>query len=107
MNYYMPFNNYVPASSTGLLSKIFKGGLNWSTILTNTQKTLNIINQAIPVIKQAGPVMNNAKTMFRIMNEFKKVDTPIKKNKVNNDISTDKKVVKTQSYNNNNPVFFV
>ena len=53
MNYYMPF---VPqANTTGLLSKIFKNGINWSTILTNTQKTLNIINQTIPVIKQAKP----------------------------------------------------
>ena len=86
MNYYMPFNTYIPQAqaSTGLLSKIFRNGINWSTILSNTQKTLNIINQAIPVIKQAGPVVNNAKTMFKIMNEFKKVDTPIKKTNTNN-----------------------
>lgn len=77
MNYYMPFNTlpYQP-ENVGLLSRIFKNGINWSSILTNTQKTLNIINQTIPVIKQIKPVVNNAKTMFKIMNEFKKDDIP-------------------------------
>lgn len=78
MNYYLPYMTpYIGnTSSTGLLSKIFKNGINWSSFLTNTQKTLNIVNQTIPVIKQMKPVVNNAKTMFKIMNEFKKVDTP-------------------------------
>lgn len=77
MNYYMPFNAmpYQP-ESIGLFSRIFKNGINWSSILTNTQKTLNIINQTIPVIKQIKPVVNNTKTMFKIMNEFKKVEAP-------------------------------
>lgn len=77
MNYYMPFNTipYQP-ENIGLFSRIFKNGINWSSILTNTQKTLNIINQTIPVIKQIKPVVNNTKTMFKIMNEFKKEDVP-------------------------------
>lgn len=82
MNYYNPYMNFspaasIPAAKTGLLSGIFKNGLNWGSILTNTQKTLGIVNQAIPVIKQVSPVLKNAKTMFKIMNEFKRVDTPV------------------------------
>jgi hypothetical protein len=82
MNYYNPYMNFypyatMPAAKTGLLSGLFKGGLNWGSILTNTQKTLGIVNQAIPVFKQAAPVFKNAKTMFAIMNEFKRVDTPV------------------------------
>lgn len=104
MNYYFPYTN-MPTTSTGLLSKIFKNGINWSTILTNTQKTLNIVNQTIPLIKQAGPVMNNAKTMFKLMNEFKKVETPEKQKKIkktqNNEI-----IEKQESNNTNNPTFF-
>jgi len=93
----------IPTSSTGLLSKIFKNGINWSTILTNTQKTLNIVNQTIPLVKQVGPVVNNAKTMFKVMNEFKKVETP-----KNNTSKTIEKIDNTtnSSINNNNPTFF-
>ena len=77
MNYYFPYGTmpYIEnATKTGLLSRIFRNGINWGTILTNTQKTLNIVNQTIPVIKQMGPVVNNAKTMFKVMNEFKKTE---------------------------------
>ena len=111
MNYYLPYTNipYVTnTTKTGILSSIFKNGINWGTILSNTQKTLNIVNQTIPVIKQMGPVLNNAKTMFKIMNEFKKVDTPEKKAVVKEDLTkkietTDKQTVKIK---NNNPTFF-
>ena len=99
MNYYFPYMN-IPTSSTGLLSRIFKNGINWSTILSNTQKTLNIVNQTIPLVKQVGPVVNNAKTMFKIMNEFKKVETP-----QNNTKTKEVKETNTPIYNNN-PTFF-
>ena len=102
MNYYYPYMN-IPNSSVGILSKIFKNGINWSTILTNTQKTLNIVNQTIPLIKQAGPVINNTKTMFKIMNEFKKVETP------QNNIKKSNKEINEPTNtptNNNNPTFF-
>lgn len=77
MNYYNPyFMNYpTSTSSPGLLRSLLGGSsLNWSSILSNTQKVIGIANQAIPTIKQITPVMKNAKTMFRVMNEFKKVD---------------------------------
>ena len=112
MNYYLPFNS-IPyeTQSTGILSRIFRNGINWSSILTNTQKTLNIINQTIPVIKQVKPVVNNAKTMFKVMNEFKKVDTPEKKpeNKNTDNIkSANNTLNNTNNTNNtNNPTFFL
>lgn len=105
MNYYLPFNT-IPyeTQSAGLFSRLFRNGINWSSILTNTQKTLNIINQAIPVIKQAKPVVNNAKTMFKIMNEFKKVDAPIKNESKKQTIEqTNENNIKNQ----NNPTFFL
>lgn len=83
MNYYNPYYMMAPYTSlatapakTGLLSNLIGGirGISWGSILNNTQRTLGIINQAIPVVKQVTPVMKNAKTMFRVMNEFKKVD---------------------------------
>ena len=113
MNYYMPYGitPYIEGTrNVGLLSRIFKNGINWSTILSNTQKTLNIVNQTIPVIKQMGPVMNNAKTMFKLMNEFKKVEpTEPKQNKKNNIIkqnAIEKNIEPTTIKQTNTPTFF-
>lgn len=78
MNYYNPYFGIYPqaaASSSGLLGRLFGGGIKWSSLLSGTQKVLGVANQAIPVIRQISPVMKNAKTMFKVMNEFKKVDT--------------------------------
>ena len=81
MNYYpyymgIPYASFSPIAKTGGLKSLL-GGIKWSSILSGTQKTLGIVNQAIPIIKQAGPVINNAKTMFRVMNEFKKIDNSV------------------------------
>ncbi len=76
MNYYSPYFSYAPytaaPASKGILSSIFGGvkSFNWSGLLSNVQKTLGIVNQAIPMVKQVSPIVNNAKTMFKIMNEF-------------------------------------
>ena len=43
-----------------------KHRFNWSNILSNTQKTLGIINQAIPIVYQVRPLLNNARTLFKI-----------------------------------------
>lgn len=107
MNYYNPYFYSYPymsvAPKVGILSKIFGGKLTFGSILTGTQKTLNIVNQAIPLVKQAGPVFNNAKTMFKVMNEFKKVDNPVntKKEETSSSISNN-----IQENNQNNPTFF-
>ncbi len=85
MNYYNPYFNVYPyygmgaanianTANTGLFGRLF-GGLNLSSILSGAQKTLNIANQTIPLIKQVQPMMHNAKTMFKVMNEFKKFDS--------------------------------
>lgn len=107
MNYYNPYffsNPYTNITpKVGLFSKIFGGNLNFGSILSGTQKTLNIVNQAIPLVKQAGPVLNNAKTMFKVMNEFKKVETPIEIKKETENVSSNM----IAEYNENNPTFFV
>ena len=112
MNYYryytgIPYTTFSPVARGGLRSLF--GGIKWSSILSGTQKTLGIVNQAIPIIKQAGPVINNAKTMFRVMNEFKKVDSPqpnvvneIKNNQANQTVKVEANNVTKQ----NGPVFF-
>lgn len=109
MNYYFPYGTMPYIENTakiGLLSKIFRNGINWSTILSNTQKTLNIVNQTIPAIKQIGPIVNNAKTMFRVMNEFKKIDSPQESKKNNKIEKTKEKTNKEPDKNYNGPNFF-
>lgn len=117
MNYYNPYFGYpymsapTSSASTGLFGSLFKNGLNWSTILSGTQKTLNIANQAIPLVKQMTPVMKNAKTMFHIMNEFKKVDTPpttkdTESNNSKKEVNTNTESTRT-SHNEGGPTFFI
>ena len=102
MNYgpYMGFPYYSIPSSGGLFSRLFSN-ISLTGIINNTQKTLNIVNQAIPVIKQVKPVVSNAKTMFKVLNEFKKSDTNTSTVVTNNteNISTSNK--------NIGPTFFV
>ena len=110
MNYYNPYLYTYPymnvAPKVGLFSRIFGGNLSFGSILSGTQKTLNIVNQAIPIVKHAGPVINNAKTMFKVMNEFKKVETPTKNKKEDNlnEIKIEKNNENLQ--NENSPTFF-
>ena len=108
MNYYNPYY-FIPMSRMarpslfGVLRNSFRG-INFGGILNGTQRTLNIINQAIPIVKQVRPVMKNARTMFNVINQFKKVDEPNNLEKTNN------KNAHTNSIDNskvNKPSFFI
>lgn len=69
-NNFFPYQNINMPTQTarrGLLGGLFGlSKINWGSLLNNTQKTLNVINQAIPVYYQIKPIYNNAKTMFRV-----------------------------------------
>lgn len=87
-----------------LFSKSFglAKGINWSGILDGTQKTLGVINQAIPIIYQVKPVISNAKTMFRIADEIRKPNN----NTIN--ISNDSSTVNTSNNSDTNkPIFYI
>lgn len=92
MNYYNPYYMMAPIATArpslfGALSRgIGRGGFSLGSIINGTQRTLGLVNQAIPVVKQISPVVKNARTMFRVMNEFKKTDAPV--NTSNNSIDT-------------------
>ena len=118
MNYYNPYFYNMPGAvssgtGTGLFSRLF-GGLSFGRIISGTERVLNFANQAIPLVKQVKPIIGNAKTMFRVMNEFKKNEKPIN-NSVNNNINSNinnTKNTKNENYNteysnNNEPTFFM
>ena len=111
MNYYNPYFTMYPymniATRPGLFTRIATGlrNINFSSILSGTGRTLNVVNQAIPLVKQVKPVVKNAKTMFKVMNEFKKVNTPSSIKKTNNIKPT--KIEQNIPINTHNgPVFF-
>lgn len=58
----------------------------FSGLLNGASKTLGVINQAIPVFYQVKPIINNAKTMYRVAKEIN---------------SNDRKSTSTNSSNNN------
>lgn len=82
MNYYSPFYMMYPVARPSLFRTIRNSfrSINFGNILSGTQRTLNIVNQAIPLVKQIKPVVRNAGTMFKVMNEFKKTDAPWREN---------------------------
>ena len=126
--YNMPFvnpYNAVGAASAlprtgGLLSKLGLRNINFGNILTNTSKTLNVINQAIPVVKQVGPMFNNMKSMLKVASLFNDATTPSNNNtqsnntnksnnnRVNNEISGERNenTITNNSYSNS-PNFFI
>lgn len=119
MNYYNPYYGMYPymtnaATKTGIFSRLLGGlkGINFSSILSGTQKTIGIVNQTIPLVKQATPIVRNAKTMFKVMNEFKRVDTPStnkvkKENNITNNTVEDNKEVNKSNSLNDGPTFFL
>ena len=87
--YYYPRKNSIFSN--------FKG-IRWSTLLDGTQKTLSIINQAIPVIYQIKPLYQNAKTAFKVVNELKKD---------NNKENIKKENSRTKTCSSNGPTYFL
>ena len=105
MNYYPYYPLVQPRPS--LFGGIMRG-FNFQSILSGTQKALNFANQAIPLIKQAAPMVQNAKTMFRVINEFRKTDVPVVSNasKVSNDITSNNVTLESTVVQTGGPVFF-
>lgn len=98
--------------------------INWGGLINNTSKTLNVVNQAIPLVRQVGPMMNNMKSMLRIASIFKD-ETDVRPvinntkvsnkpntkpvNNTNNSIDIKKEIKQKEEYisNDNSPTFFI
>lgn len=116
MNFYNPYYYSLPTNlvqpKVGFLGKIFgKTGVSIGNFLSGTQKVLNIANQTIPLVKQVKPIIGNAKTMFKVMNEFKRVEIPnisVDTKNIENNINDDKNT-KSNEYltAQEGPTFFV
>lgn len=71
--------------------------LSLGKILTGLNKTLNFVNQAIPLYQQIKPILNNSKDLLNIINNINKEDNTPKE--------TIKEEIKKVS-SNNLPTFF-
>ena len=71
-----------PSQNTSILSLL--KNIKWGSILDGTSKTLNVINQAIPVVYQVKPIINNAKTLFKVANIMNEPVETKKEEKTNN-----------------------
>ena len=93
--------NY-PYPKVGLLSKFgnIAKGFSFSSFLDGTQKTLGVINQAIPIVYQVKPMLRNAKTMFKIADELSK---PSSEEAVETTVST----TSNNDVRSNKPVFYI
>jgi len=103
-NSFYPYSNI--GTKTGLFS-LFKGKINWSTLLNNTQKTLNIINQAIPVFYQVKPIWNNTKTIFKIIGAVKDDNKNTSNINKNNNVQNTNNYINNNYTNENTPNFFL
>lgn len=93
--------NY-PYPKVGLLSKFgnLAKGFSFSSFLDGTQKTLGVINQAIPIVYQVKPMFKNARTMFKIADELIK---PSSEEAVDEVVSTNS----NNEVRSNKPVFYI
>ena len=71
----------------------FLKNLKWGAFLDGTQKTLGVINQAIPIVYQVKPFIGNAKTFFNIANEISKTSSNIE--------------TVSESNKNHSPIFYI
>ena len=98
-----PYNSYV--GTQGLFSglKNLTKGVTLTGFLDGAQKTLGVINQAIPIVHQVGPMITNAKTIFKIADV---INTPEKTYNNSSDAGNNNvKIVSTPSQNK--PIFYI
>lgn len=97
------------ATRGGLLGKLGNAfgaikSLNWGGLINNTSKTLGIINQTIPLVRQVGPMVGNMRSMLKIASVFKdETDTPSQRN-INQNINTNMNSQTTYQNNNQNNI---
>lgn len=91
-------------------------GFNFTSLLNGASKTLGVVKDAIPVVKEVGPMMNNMRSMLKIASVFKdETDTTKKENTTSSNIAssntnsnnTTTQKVEYTNQTNNQPNFFL
>lgn len=71
---------------TGNTGGLFSGlkTFNFGNILTNTSKALGVVKEAIPIVKEVGPMVGNMRQMLKIASIFKDETETSTKSTTNN-----------------------
>ncbi len=99
--YFNPYINNMNMVNPSMMMRpkgtFFKSltNIKWSDILNNTQKTLNVINQAIPVYYQIKPIFSNIRSLGRLVTAFNENDNNYNQN------------IEKKESNSNSPTFFM
>lgn len=80
-------------------------GLTIGKVFSGISKSLNVVNQLIPIYREVKPVIGNAKNILNVFKEFN--DNSSKKGKNITTIIKKKDTLNIESTSNNNPVFFI
>ncbi len=102
----MPYTPYHGISrtifNTGGIRSLFRGfhNINWNGMLNNVSRTLGVVRDAIPVVKEVGPMINNMKSMIKIASIFKD-ETDTRKQTTNNKNTNNNQTKQKESSNNN------
>lgn len=94
-------------TASGIGKASLLGKINWTSLLTNAQKTLNVVNQAIPLYYQVKPVFSNIKALSKIGKELNKApinnqDSMVQNSDFQNNINNE-----SQNSAIPNPTFFL
>lgn len=85
-----------------------RSGLTLTKVIGGMSKTLNVVNQLIPLYKEAKPIISNAQNAFKIAKEFMIPDNNTvsvkSKSKTSPSLQTKNE---TSLQTSNRPVFFV
>ena len=96
-------------TNPSLISKLLnlKDTIKWSELLEGTKKTLDVVNQAIPIYYQVKPIISNAKTLFKVANVINNNTTEVIAENEEKDQSEIKEEVSTTSSKNNSHIFYL
>ena len=85
-----------PYANPSLISQSlnFIKNIKWGALLDGTQKTLGVVNQAIPIFYQIKPLVENTRTIFKVANA---INTPTNTKQEKNEIKN------TQT----SPIFYI
>lgn len=104
-SYYNPYMFQAARGASSMASTrlgikgLFKG-FNFNNFLTSTGKTLNVINQAIPIFYQVKPIINNARTMLKVAGAIRGSDkAPTRNNYSSQVVSNSNSINSNQNTN--------
>lgn len=96
-------SGYLATRSPGLINRVLSGlrSFNWRGLVSGANRTLNVVNQTIPLIRQARPMVNNVKSIWQLARAFGN-ETGNKRS--NNLIDKNNNSTNANNISNNNPL---